>query len=62
MQVKDSLAQKDDDLDLLRDAVQTEKVRVARLEKLLKAGEAKRAAAGGAVGVAAAPRKRDAFT
>lgn len=60
VQVKDSLAQKDEDLELLRDAVHTEKVRVARLEKLLKAGEAKRPAAGG---VPAAPvRKRDAFT
>jgi len=34
--VKDDVAKKDDDLELLRDAVATEKVKVARLEKLIK--------------------------
>jgi len=35
-QVKTNVAQKDEDLELLRDAVQTEKVKIARLEKILK--------------------------
>lgn len=33
-EVKANIAQKDEDLELLRDAVQTEKVKIARLEKL----------------------------
>jgi hypothetical protein len=35
-QVKAEVARKDEDLDLLRDAVHSEKVKIARLEKLAK--------------------------
>jgi hypothetical protein len=56
------VAQKDDDLELLRDAVQTEKVKIARLEKLLKSGAAGGAPSGGSVASSYGPRKRDAFT
>lgn len=46
-QVKANIAQKDEDLELLRDAVQTEKVKIARLEKLLKSNTSSNASVGG---------------
>jgi len=67
-QVKANVAQKDEDLELLRDAVQTEKVKISRLEKLIKSNNA---ASGSGVSVASGSttgggggsvRKRDAFT
>ena len=51
-QVKESISQKDEDLELLRDAVQTEKVKISRLEKLLLNQQPAATGAGG--------RKRDA--
>jgi len=65
-QVKEDVARKDDDLDLLRDAVQTEKVKSARLEALCKSTAAdattSTAAAltrGGGGGSSEASRRRD---
>jgi len=56
-QVKTNVAQKDEDLELLRDAVQTEKVKIARLEKILKQSTSSESAS-----TSTRTRHRDAFT